>query len=138
MMDFKKHIGEKSELYQFDFDQTRWDLFCKVMGLDPSQVKNSSEIPTAITTCRWGEFDMIESFGGHMKNVLHAEQEYVFKGEFRAGETLEYETFLKDVVERTSKGYKMSFLVFETPISTKRSGEIAIARSNLVYREKVE
>lgn len=133
--DFKKHIGAKSKVYHISFDQERWNLFCKVLGVDPKDAKDSRSIPTLVTACRFGEFDLIEDFGGVMSSVLHAEQEYQFKGEFKPGEILEYQTTLENVLERSGKGAKLHFMVFKTSVKTERSGEIAICGSTLVYRE---
>lgn len=97
---------------------------------------SSFAIPTVFTIFRGGEFELIDSLGIQLKQVLHAEQEYQVEETLLPGEELHYTTTLTNVMEKKGKGTKLAFLVFQTDfIRTKDAARLAVAKSTMVYRE---
>jgi len=97
---------------------------------------SSAAIPTVFTIFRGGEFELIDSLGIQLKQVLHAEQEYRVETVLAPGEELHYTTTITNVMEKKGKGTKLAFLVFQTDfIRTKDAVLIAVAKSTMVYRE---
>lgn len=97
---------------------------------------SSIAIPTVYTIFRAGEFELIDSLGIQLKQVLHAEQQYKMEAPLYPGQELQYQTTLTGVLEKKGTGAKLAFLVFETEfIRSADSARLAVARSTMVYRE---
>lgn len=92
--------------------------------------------PTFMTLLRGGEFELMKRFGIQLKNVLHAEQTYRYKDQIRAGDELEYETVLSNVLEKRGKS-AMHFMTFDTEVAAIRDGariSVGSCHSIIVYR----
>lgn len=96
----------------------------------------SLSVPTIFTIFREGEFEVLNTLGIQLPQVLHAEQEYEIFHALHADEEISYQTTLSSVVEKKGKGTDMAFMVFETDfVRTSDSHKVASARSTMVYRE---
>jgi len=136
MRDFKPLIGNVSKFYEETLPAERFALFAECANASVATADTSS-IPTFFTIFRHGEFELISSFELHLKQILHAEQEYEFFKPLAAGEKIRFQTRLADVLEKKGKDSFLHFLVFETDFLLSESGaKLARARSTMVYREK--
>jgi hypothetical protein len=96
----------------------------------------SVAVPTIYTIFRHGEFELMDSLGIQLKQVLHAEQVYEMHHPLSPSEEIHFTTTLASVAEKTSKTAKMAFMMFETEFVRTGDGvTVATARSTMVYRE---
>lgn len=137
---FKGKVGLKSKERKISLSEIEMKDFAvcvkATVGNTVHTPISSAAIPTVFTIFRAGEFELIDSLGIQLKQVLHAEQEYKVEALLSPGEELQYSTTLTNVMEKKGKGTKLAFLVFQTDfIRTKDAARLAVAKSTMVYRE---
>ena len=132
-MNFEASVGQKAGPYQDQTDPQVVKNFAHAVGFS-----EFNEVPPTFAT-RWrkGEFELMGKLGVELKNVLHAEQEYEAYGPIPLGVTVEYETVLSKVFEKSGGNGILTFLVFET-IAKNLSDEekLMLCRSSIVLREQ--
>jgi hydroxyacyl-ACP dehydratase HTD2-like protein with hotdog domain len=91
------------------------------------------------TIFREGEFELLNSLGIELKQVLHAEQGYSLRAPLSPSEEIRFTTRISSVVEKKGRSANLAFIAFETDFVRTGDGEtVATARSTMVYREGVE
>ena len=100
---------------------------------------SSSAIPTVFTIFREGEFELLNSLGIELKQVLHAEPGYSLRAPLSPSEEIRFTTRISSVVAKKGRSANLAFIAFETDFVRTGDGEtVATARSTMVYREGVE
>lgn len=128
-LSLKDRVGETASGYRESADAERIRRFCEAVGAPISEVAP----PTFMTVFRKGEFDLFSKLGIPLARVLHAEQEYVYRGVIRAGDEVTYETRLTHVLEKNGASGSMHFLTFETEVATA-SGPAGLSKTTIVVR----
>jgi hypothetical protein len=95
--------------------------------------------PTFVTIFRKGEFELFSKLGFELKQVLHAEQDYVYGTPMRPGDLLSYESKLVQVVKKGRPGKSLTFITIETRIVVGKWSPDAtpavVSRTLVVLRE---
>lgn len=95
------------------------------------QFKTShSTPPTLFTLFRHGEYSWLKKLGVKSEGLLHADQEYIYKGEYKNELPIIVRTRLSSYKERKGKIESLQFYVFESDIF---SGETHSASSKTTF-----
>ncbi len=134
------HVGKTTEPRKITLSEKEMADFAicvkATVGTTSHSNISSAVIPTVFTLFRQGEFQLMEDLGIHIKQVLHAEQEYAMCTPLLPGEEINFSTRLSSVVEKKSRTANLAFMAFETDFQRTADGIIvATARSTMVYRE---
>jgi hypothetical protein len=117
--EMKSKIGERSGYFEEAVTGT-WIASFRA-AIHASSGREAS--PTFLTTCRKGEFELLQRLGVTLSRVLHAEQEYSYASVIIPGDSIGYETTLADVFEKKGASGQMVFLTFETTVAVRRGGD---------------
>ena len=137
LISLKEQIGVCSATHQEEISSERIAAFCRAVGFPVSSVSP----PTFLTVFRRGEFELLQKLGLNLSNALHADQHYEYIEPIRAGDRIQFETHVSQVLEKNSPKQNMQFLTLETPIQkVTDQGIILVAKavSTLVFREVLE
>jgi acyl dehydratase len=74
----------------------------------------------------------LEDLGVNLLHILHGEQRFVYDRVAVAGETLRFDSTLKDVFEK--KNGALKFFVKETRVSDEQGGRVAALTTTIVVR----
>ena len=116
MLSLKSQIGKVVGPYYDLVSQERITAFCRAVGTE----EGFFAPPTFLTVFRKGEFELFQLLGIDLSHVLHAEQEYQYDCLIQAGDQIEFETVVLNVLEKQGSTGFMQFLTFETRFKTKR------------------
>lgn len=123
-LSLKSKVGTKVGPYEDSASVERLAAFAQAVGAKSRQYG----LPTFLTVCRKGEFELLQKLNIPLSRVLHGEQEYVFENQIQPGSNLIYETTLATVLEK--KGTTpMQFMVFETVVKG-----VGTSRSTIILR----
>ena len=127
----KPEKGHKSKCFTEPVTQARIDSFASAIG-----ARSREEAPpTFMTVFRQGEFQILQECEVPLSSLLHAEQTYEYRGAIRAGDDVQYETVLSNLLEKQGSAGKMQFFTFETSVRSERAGDLGIARTLIVVRQ---
>jgi hypothetical protein len=133
MLSLKTEVGKVAGPFREAVSRERIELFCQAAGACHEGVAP----PTFFTVFRKGEFDLLQSLGLSLAQVLHADQEYEYEAPVLAGDFVHFQTTLTHVLEKQRADSFMQFLTFETELKAERASEIVIvgkAKSTIVVR----
>ena len=142
----KKHIGTEMTPHQAEVEKGRLRFFAKAIGetdpvyTDEAAAKaadyRSLPVPPTFLFCldmeRPDPFDMLGMLGVDLGKVLHGEQSFEYKKVACAGDTLRYQTVVKDIYDK--KGGALEFIVTETTVTDQTGDEVARLRGSTVVR----
>ncbi len=154
-MEIKKYVGEKSGLRSLDITEKLLVDFArsleineegsadpktqKALAAEVSQIRSTRSLPTFLTYCREGEFEVMSRMGVQLQQVLHGEQEYSWDSDIEVGDSLQYETRVAQVMDKRSgsSGKSMHFIVLETQFQVVKpvAKKIGSSKTTIVYRE---
>lgn len=137
MSSLKPHLGKQSKTFRDEITASRISAFCQSIGIPESPVAP----PTFMTVFRRGEFELFQELGIELARILHAEQEYQYENPIRAGETLVFQTVMKQVLEKHTSTHLMQFATFETSFQTDSdSGQrpVGKAKTTIVIRHSLQ
>ena len=118
-----------SSHFLHEVTQEKIKKFCIAVGASDDSVAP----PTYFTVCRHGEFELFQVLGISLSSVLHADQEYTYESEVRAGEVISFQTTLVSVMEK--RGGALRFLTLETRfVSNRDQRQLGTAKSVVVIR----
>lgn len=124
-------VGKKSKFYEKELEPSRVDLLHQSSH---SQLENEDILPTVLTICREGEFELMEAIGIPLNRVLHGEQHYEILGSLRVPQTFRYQTEGKECpVKRGSAA--MQIFMMESQVWDASTDELlAKATTSFVVR----
>lgn len=139
MVNLKEREGEKSATYREEVTESWLERFRMAVGARD----RDSAPPTFLTVCRKGEFELFDGLGLVLSNVLHGEQEYVYLAPVTAGDTLNYESRLAQVLEKRGSRSSLQILTFETEVRVQAKGEgqeipCATCKTTIIIRSRGE
>ena len=94
MLSLKSEIGKTLGPYRDEVTQERIHSFCRAIGAKESLTAP----PTFLTVFRKGEFDLFRLLGIELAHVLHAEQGYQYENFIQAGDIVQFETSVINVL----------------------------------------
>ena len=124
-IELKSKVGQKVGPFVDAATSERIAAFVSAIG----GVARAEVIPTFLTVCRKGEFELLQKLGIPLSQVLHGEQEYILDSPIEAGKDLVYETKLAQVHEKKSAHGLLQFMIFETAVRG-----VGVAKSNIILR----
>ncbi len=134
MSEVKSKIGTRSSMFRETFGGA--DVRAYETALLPWWNAKARSVPAlGWTRFRHGEFEILSKLGIPISKLLHGEQTYEILKSATPADTIEFETVLSDVVEKSGASGKLTFLVFETEFKLAATA-VAKARSTMVVREK--
>ncbi|KAB7709033.1 MaoC family dehydratase [Bacillus aerolatus] len=68
------------------------------------------------------------------KRMLHGEQEFIYNRPIRPGDRLTCQMKVADLYEKEGRSGKMQCLVLDTEIKDENGKQVAISRTNIIYR----
>ncbi|HEY9577706.1 MAG TPA: MaoC family dehydratase N-terminal domain-containing protein [Pseudobacillus sp.] len=68
------------------------------------------------------------------KRMLHGEQEFIYTRPIRPGDRLICQMKVADLYEKEGRSGKMQCLVLDTEIKDENGKQVAISRTNIIYR----
>ncbi len=116
MSENKASEGITSGSYEELATAERLELFRSAVGA-------SSAVPTFLTVCRQGEFELLTQVGIPIRRILHTEQEYLYQERVIAGDRLVYRTQLAQVLAKGRGERGLQFLTFVTEIDIHRGDQ---------------
>jgi hypothetical protein len=129
----KSRVGETSAEYSEKVDEARLQAFRAAVGATGPGVP-----PTFMTCFRAGEFELFNTLGFELSQVLHAEQEFTYENDLQAGDTAFFKATLTNVLEKiSSSGGALRFLSFVSTIEAQRDGtrvKIGSSKTTVVVR----
>ena len=126
-MDLKSFVGTNVGPYEEEASAEKLRRFATAIGATP----RSEAVPTYLTVCRKGEFDLLQKMGVPLTQILHGEQQYEFLAPIHPGDHLTYTTAVIHCIEKKMRQGAMSVLTLETEIRTG-GGPAARARTVLL------
>jgi hypothetical protein len=134
--DLKAREHSKSSVRSEVVTAERIRAFCEALEAQcPSLDSDCIAPPTFLTCFRHGEFELFESIGLKLQNVLHGEQYYEYESDIRAGDEITFQTELSNVLEKKGGSGRLCFLSFETVVTSK-DRKVGKAKTLIVVREK--
>jgi N-terminal half of MaoC dehydratase len=132
--DIKASIGMRSECQKFLVTEDRIRQFCEVIGTPYTGIAP----PTFHTIFRDGEFHILANLGLSLSRLLHADQEYYYKGKISPGDQIEYDTTLTKAIEKKGENGSTYFLVYETEVRRVLDGVapeiLATSKTTIISR----
>ncbi|MBI2711760.1 MAG: MaoC family dehydratase N-terminal domain-containing protein [Bdellovibrio sp.] len=133
----KDKTGMCSSVFKENITEKRIADFCAAIGLPVSK----EAPPTFMTVFRGGEFELLQKLGLQLSKALHADQHYEYYGPICVGDSIQFETQVSQVLEKTSPKQNMQFLTLETRLQQIGPHEVKLigkAVATLVFREVLE
>ena len=130
-----QHIGKQSQFYEDHANLENMEKFCSALGIKLDR-ENASVLPTYLTRCRKGEFELFQGLGVDLSEILHTDQEYEYYQDIPVGSFLQYNTEFTNVTHKNSASGGLHFLTFESRIAVKDNPmAAALARTVVVLRQ---
>lgn len=132
-MTLKEHIGKKTHEYCENVSPERVKRFAEsVLQKETDRVS-----PSYLTVYRQSEFDLLESIGVSLAEILHGEQEYFFEQDLTIGEDIRYVSHLVNIVEKKGRAGSLTFLTFETEFQ-QACGVVGRSKSTMIIKKAAE
>ncbi len=129
MSDHKSRVGEKSDVVVEQVGEERVHRFARSIGAPENEIAP----PTFLTCMRRSEFNLFDQLGIPLQSILHAEQEYTYVEPIRVGDSVDCQSELFKVLEKSGPTGTMSFMTFKTAFVV-RGRSIATSSTVIVVR----
>lgn len=116
MLPLKDKVGTRSDLHTEVVTAARIQAFCNAVGVSD----HSTAPATFLTVFRRGEFELLQTLGLELSNALHAEQQYDIIEPIRAGDEIEFQTEVSQILEKLTTKQSLQFLTLETRFHAKK------------------
>lgn len=137
-----KHIGTIFPPFTFTVERGKIREFALAIGdNNPAYFGDDPLLPPTfpITFAFWSEANLVDklaNIGVQIWNVLHAEQEYIYLGPLRVGDTITGQATITDIYTKEGRAAgKMDFIVLEVDYVNQRNEPVLKERMLAIVRD---
>ncbi len=132
-------VGREGEPWRFPVEWSKVWEFARAVH-DDRAMDEPLPVPPTFPAYGLNAFETMygsRAAGFDMRNVLHAEEEYVYERPIRVGDVLRCRTRVVDeYVKEGRRGGRMRFVVTETEMRDEETGELVVtARTTMLQKQ---
>ena len=146
----KSKIGTELPLYTFEVERVKIREMIRAIGnynpiyINPEAAKAEgyadTPCPPTFLTAAFQEFTgaffrAFNELGVDLANVLHGEEEYIYKEEVYPGDILKCKMHIESIIEKQTKSGQMNLITLCTSFKNQNGKEVVEARSLIIERK---